>query len=185
MTILQDKKYELFLLLRVLIAFFFPVNFFYTIFLPLTIYPSMWLFQLSGFDALISGNLLTVNSQPLAFISACIAPYAYYLLLILILLTKDMAVLIRVKVFLLGSLMILAGNILRIFILVLVLFNLGKNAFDTIHIIFWYAIATVYVALVWIILVKVFKIKSIPIYSDFKYLKQHSLFKKKGLYKHK
>ena len=162
----------------------FP-SLFYTIFLPLTIYPVFAAFKLLNFQTSISGSSLIVNAQPLAFISACIAPYAYYLILALIMLTKEIKPMTRFKMFLLASILILLANILRIIILTLVLLYHGNNEFELIHISFWYFVSTIYVVLVWILLTKIFKITSIPIYSDFKYLLENSMFKKKVLNKHK
>ena len=168
-------RYEYSLLARLAsLAIFLPFLF-YKIFLPLTIYPVFIIFKILGYQSIISSSILVINQQPLMFIEACIAPYAYYLLLALIVLTKDIQLLTRFKMFLLGSLMILLANILRIIILVLVLSSQGINSFYTIHIAFWLLIATVYIAILWIALTKIFKVKSIPVYSDFKYLLQHIL----------
>ena len=177
-------KYEYSLIIRLLFLLF-PPSLFYTLFLPLTIYPVFAAFRLLNFQTSISGSNLIVNAQPLAFISACIAPYAYYLILALIMLTKEIKPITRFKMFLLGSVLILFANILRIIILTLVLFYVGNNAFEFIHISFWYFVSTIYVVLVWILLTKIFKITSIPIYSDFKYMLENSIFKKKVLNKHK
>ena len=75
-----------------------------------------------------------------------------------------------IKLFFIGSLLILLMNIFRIDILILSSVKFGKVWFDAIHMIFWKFLSTLYVAFVWIFLVKKFKIKTIPIYSDIKYL---------------
>lgn len=80
--------------------------------------------------------------------------------------------------FLSGSLLILIMNISRILILIFVLIEFRTNYFEAIHMVFWKLISGVYVAFVWIFLVLVFKIKSIPIYSDLKELYKKSIFKR-------
>lgn len=46
----------------------------------------------------------------------------------------------------------------------------GINYFNAIHLFFWTIVASVYVALVWIFMTKKMKIRSIPAYSDIRYL---------------
>ncbi len=163
----------------------FPPVIFYIIFLPLTIYPVFFIFKLFSFQVTLAKDILTLNSQPLVFVSACIAPYAYYLILMLIMLTKDIKPLARLKMFLLASLLILLANIARILILTFILFNFGNDIFSIFHISFWYFVSTLYVVIIWLLLTRIYKVKSIPVYTDFKYLLEHSIFKKKVLNKHK
>ena len=61
-------------------------------------------------------------------------------------------------------------NILRIDLLIFVLLEFGSDLFDKIHLVFWNFISGLYVAFVWIFLVKKFKVKSIPVVSDVKEL---------------
>ena len=63
--------------------------------------------------------------------------------------------------------LLLILNIMRIFTLSLIL---GSSSFGLIHKIFWYLGATIFVVLIWFLEVKIFKIKEIPFYSDFKFL---------------
>src|SRR3989338_5404729 len=56
------------------------------------------------------------------------------------------------------------------FLFVFVLIKYGLNYFDMIHLFFWTFVASTYVALIWIFLTRKMKIKSIPAYSDIKYL---------------
>ena len=72
--------------------------------------------------------------------------------------------------FLVGILAIWIINLVRIILLIVILKELGSNYFDQVHLLFWHFISGVYVALVWIFLVKKFKVKKIPIVSDVKYL---------------
>ncbi|MBS3172489.1 hypothetical protein J4438_02840, partial [Candidatus Woesearchaeota archaeon] len=63
-------------------------------------------------------------------------------------------------------------NIIRIEILLFLLIKNNYNLFEQVHLLFWNFVSGIYVAFVWIILIKKYKINSIPIYSDIKYLYQ-------------
>ena len=81
--------------------------------------------------------------------------------------------------FFLGSLLILGMNLLRIIILIVLDVEFGKDYFDAVHLIFWNFVSGVYIALVWIFLVKKFKVSKIPYYSDLKYFYKKSFLRKK------
>ena len=168
-------KYEYSFILRILFCFI-PVKLFTFILTPITLYLSY--LTLIFYNPIVSGNSLIIRGIPFQFIEACIASYAYYLIILLTLLTKDVRFFDRIKILLLGSLLILIMNVFRIFILIYLVMNFGFYWFDLIHMIFWKFVSGIYVALVWILLVKYFKINSIPIYSDLKYLFKNSLFKR-------
>jgi exosortase/archaeosortase family protein len=172
-------RYEHSLLIRVAILLLFPIAIFYNVFLPLTIWPVYLLLKLLDFNAIISSNMIMLDNLPLLFISACIAPYAYYLMLALIMLTKDILPLTRIKMLLLASLLILSANVARIILLIYILSAFGNDAFQTVHIALWFFISTLYIAILWLLLAYIFKIKSIPVYSDFKFLLAKSFLRKK------
>ena len=176
-------NYEYKLIFRVLIATIFSIfiNLFYIIFFPLTYYPIYYFFKILNYNVILQtvSSSLIFSNVIVTFIEACIAASAYYLLLLLIVATKDISFKDSVKMFLLGSLLILILNIVRIIILIFILLYSGTDFFNAIHIFFWQFISTIYVAGVWIFLVWKFKVKNIPIYSDLKYLYERSLLKKK------
>ena len=164
-------KYQYQLLFRLILLFAVPLSLFYFIFTPLTIYPSYFLLKLSGFAPQItSSTVLAFKELAIKFVPACIAGSAYYLLYILIMLTKDLSIMQSLKLFIYGSLLILSVNLIRIYIIVFVLIKYGLNYFDMIHLFFWTFVASTYVALIWIFLTRKMKIKSIPAYSDVMYL---------------
>jgi exosortase/archaeosortase family protein len=136
--------------------------------------PTIWLsyipIKILGYPISVEGNLITLGENTLRFISACTATSAYYLLAILILLTKDMGLKRGMKIFIAGALLILLMNIVRIDILLIVLAEKGVNMFTSLHLIFWEFISSLYVAAVWIFLVKKFRIKNIPAITDIKEL---------------
>lgn len=150
-----------------LLALFYPV--FYLVFSPLTLWVSFSILHLFT-EAVLQGTTILAGHTALVFVPACTAASAYLLLALLILLTRGISWRLGIKLFLLGSLLIFAANIVRIEVLFYLLFNVGKNYFETLHLLIWKVLSSVYVAAVWIFLTWKFKIKGIPVMSDFKYV---------------
>lgn len=165
-----DYSYLYGLAARLLLALLLSLGslaLFYAIFTPITVYPSYWLIsQFYPIDKI--GNYFYYGEYIIAIIDACVAGAAYYLLAALNLTTKGLTAWTRVKAFAFGALSLLALNIFRIVLLTLILFSQGKNTFNQIHISFWIIGSTLFVAGIWILTTKVFRIKEVPVYSDFK-----------------
>lgn len=158
------RVYFRLILAIILIAFGFEIL--YPIISPLTFYASFYsLFFLN--PILTSSTTFAIGNYSLKFIPACAAASAYLLLIVLIALV-DLKLKKAVKVFLVGSLFIFIANLIRIDLLVYILIKYGSSLFDTLHLFFWRILASLYVVVLWIFLSKWFKIKDIPIYSDFK-----------------
>ncbi|MFH1332039.1 MAG: pacearchaeosortase [archaeon] len=175
-------RYETRLMIRVgaaLALMLIPVNIFHILLTLPTLYLSYLPIVLMGYKITITGNIIEIGEHTLKFISACTATSAYYLLAILVLLTKDIKFKRGLKIFIIGSLLILAMNIIRIDALLIVLMESGVNMFQTLHIIFWEIVSSLYVAAVWIFLVRKYKVKSIPAISDIKELYKKSKLKVK------
>ena len=153
--------------LAVLVGVFYQV--FYWIFSPWTLHSTYWILNLV-YDVVLEGNLLTFDSVTFALIPACTAATAYLLLTMLILVTRGIKLLTRIKIWIYGCLLILVFNTLRIFLLIWVYVTFGQNYFDALHLVFWHVVSTVVVVLIWIVLTKKYKVKGVPIYSDFKYI---------------
>lgn len=153
-----------------LLAIFYPL--YYFLFSPLTLWLSYGLLRLF-LQATLEGTTILAGGRSLTFIPACTAASAYLLLTILILLTRGISFRLRVKLFLLGSLLILVANIIRIEFLFYLLYYVGKNYFETLHLLIWKVLSSVYVACVWIYLTWKYKIEGIPLYSDFQYILKH------------
>lgn len=166
-------KYIKKLVIRLVLAVILTLSYqlLYKILIPATLYPSFYILKLIYKAELVNNSIIT-NSHSLTFIPACAAASAYILLGILILLTKDIKLKTGIKMFLLGSLLILLANILRIEALILILVNGGKNYFETLHLFIWKVLSSVFVAAVWIFLIKLYKIKSIPIVSDIREIRK-------------
>lgn len=165
-------RYEIKLITRLIIALLSLIFFkiYYLIFTTLTIYPIYFLLFLLKYSPLLEKNIILINNIPLKIIPACIAGSAYALFTLLLLLTKNITWKKMLKIWLLGVFLILAMNITRLTILIILFFNLNINYFETLHLFFWKFLSTIYVVLIWIFLTWLFKIKTIPLYSDIKYL---------------
>lgn len=158
------------LIIRYLILLIIPIsNLFilYYILTPLTFYPVFWILSLfyDQTGTCVSNSIYFGNSL-IELISSCIAGSAYYLLLILNLTTPMKAKkLIKSLIFTLGVFWIC--NIIRIIVFAYLL-DSNFSYFDLTHKLVWYFGSIVLVFLIWIINVKLFKIKEVPIYSDIK-----------------
>lgn len=157
-----------------LLALFYPL--FYIVFSPLTLWASYGILLLF-LDATLQRTTILAGHTTLVFVPACTAASAYLLLALLILLTRGISFKQGIFLFLLGSGLIFVANIIRIQILFYLLFNVGKNYFETLHLFIWKVLSSVYVAGVWIFLTWKFKIKGIPVVDDFlfvlKKIKRH------------
>ncbi|MDD5331379.1 MAG: pacearchaeosortase [Candidatus Nanoarchaeia archaeon] len=151
----------------VLVILLIPFNLFYFIFLKPTLLLSgvFWISK----GIVIGSDYLVYNNTILSFIPACIATSAYFLLFILVMLTR-MKWVKRLKIFISGCLFIFIGNIIRITVLLYYFLNNNINMFENLHFLIWNVLSTVYVFLVWVFLVYRFKVKSIPLIDDIKYL---------------
>ncbi|MBM3247615.1 pacearchaeosortase [Candidatus Pacearchaeota archaeon] len=157
-----------YVLLIVLAYFFFFSPIFYNLFLKLTIYPVNTILGLF-YDTNIQFNQILIGDKIIEIISACVAVSAYFLLLCLNLLTP--AIRRRLTSIVLSFVLLLLFNILRIFLLS-VLFVQEYVYFDTLHKTLWYSLNLIIVAGIWFLTAYLFKVKSIPVYSDFKFLFQ-------------
>ena len=114
-------------------------------------------------------SFFILDKFSIEIIKACVAGSAYYLLFILNVSVPKIKFKKRIKMLLFSFAFFLILNIIRIFALAL-MFVSGTSSFESLHKIFWYAGATIFVVLIWFVEVKLFKIKEIPIYSDFRCL---------------
>ena len=149
---------------------------FYFIFTPLTIYPVF--IALKSFGAvMLSQSLINLNGVLIELIPACIAGAAYYFLLVLNL-TTPMPSNKRVKsiIFLFASFLVL--NVIRILLFTWLLLS-GFQYFNLAHKATWYFGSTLLLIIIWFANVYLFKIKEIPVYSDFMALFKETRVKRK------
>jgi len=164
-------SYSKSLFFRIFLALLLGIfkNIFYVIFTPLTLHWSYLFFKLSVPEAVLVGGKLATMMDTFIFVPACTAASAYLLLALLILLTKGIPAMKRIEMFIYGSAAILAFNLIRIEVLLLFFFRMDY-AYPVVHLFFWKFLSTIFVFAVWIALVRLFNVKSIPVYSDLKYI---------------
>lgn len=170
------KKSFLETFLRYVIILLSSINgfwLFYFIFTPLTIYPVYWILNIF-FNASLLGEIVLLNNiVPIELVPACIAGSAYFLLLALNLSTRDIKIKKRLSMIGVSFLSLWVVNIIRIFSFAMI-FMAGYFFFDAAHKLFWYGLSTIFVVVIWFVVVKKFNIKTIPFYSDVKYLYNYS-----------
>ena len=176
---ISKKFIDIFLRYSILILVALPnLWLFYFVFTPLTVYPVFFLINLFFNSSLTGSTISIADCSLIEIIKACVAGSAYYLLLILNLSTPKIKLQKRINMILLAFASFLIINILRIFLLSMIFLS-GSFLFDIIHELFWYLGGVIFVAGIWFIEVKSFKIKKIPFYSDIKLLYKISNLKKK------
>lgn len=121
---------------------------------------------------ILNDNLIILGSRSIEYVSSCAAVGAYMFLAILILLTGGISFRKGMNLFFVGSLLILLANLIRIDVLAYLLVNENINLFIGLHLFIWKILSGTYVAVIWIYLVKNYKIKEIPIVGDYNYLKK-------------
>jgi len=163
---MKKTKYFVDLSIRylLLIIFGLMLQVFYLVFTPLTLIlleKTLSLF----FEIYLAGNTI-YSSKTIQIIPACIGGSAYYLLLILNLTTPKIKLKKRILSILFMFILFFIFNFLRLFFLI----SLELNGFNTYfyHKILWYFGSTIFVFLIWILNIKVFKVKEIPVVSDIK-----------------
>lgn len=130
---------------------------FYFLLTPLTLQASAFLLRFLYPVSIYSNAMLLNNEIIVSMVRACIAGSAYYLFLILNLTTAKIRFGRRIAIFLFDTLLFFILNIVRIAILAAMQ---AKNLafFDLTHKIFWYGISTVYVVLIWLLTISIFRI---------------------------
>ena len=145
----------------------------YKILTPLTVRATSILLAIFS-PTTVADNLIRFNGLMIDIVPACVAGAAFFLLLFLILSTAEIKPRKRTSVIILSLVTFFILNILRIVILA----KLARTSyFGVVHWASWHIISTLFVVGIWFAIVKIYKIKSIPVYSDLMYLQ--SLFKPK------
>jgi len=152
-----------------LLALMFTTPLIYKIFSPLTIYPTFFILKLFYNQTTLINNTILINEFPIQIISACIGASAYLLLLILNLSTP-LILKKRTQTLSFSIVILLIFNIARITILSILAYK-TPLLFTTIHNLTWLFLNTFIVVIIWFLTIKIFKIKSIPVYTDLKSIK--------------
>ena len=141
----------------------------YLILTPLTVYPVFWLLSLFT-PATLTGIVISIPGNNIYLVESCISGAAYFLLLILNL-TTSMTFKKRVLSLVFSFSLFLIINVLRILVFSLLIAS-NFSLFNIVHLIFWYILSSLIVVFAWILTIKLFKIKEIPVYDDLKFLCQ-------------
>jgi exosortase/archaeosortase family protein len=144
----------------------------YKILTPLTIKTTSRVLSIFS-PVIVVDNLIRFKGVFIEIIPACIAGAAFFLLLFLILSTAEIKPGKRAIVIIISMISLFVLNIIRIIILVALM---KTSYFGIVHWTFWHIISTLFVVGIWFTMVKIYKIKAIPVYSDFLYVQ--SLIKK-------
>jgi len=165
---ISSNKKLILIVLRYIILLALVLNSYliYKIFTPLTVYFSVIFLRLF-YSVMVFGNQILINqTKIIEIIPSCVAGSAYVLLLILNLFVA-MKLRQRIYSILLSFGLLFIFNILRIFILSVLLVNNSEFFYIT-HKFFWYVLSTIFVVGIWFLTIKIFKIKETPIISDIK-----------------
>ncbi len=165
----KNKKIIL-ITLRYIILLILAVSLFlfYKVLTPLTVYSTAYFLKLF-YSVSILKDLIIVNSKTfIQIIPACVAGSAYLFLLILNLLTP-MKPKQRIYSILFSISLLFIINLLRIITLSFFVIH-DSQFFDFTHKLFWYLLSTVFIVGIWLLTIKLFKIKNIPAHTDIKYL---------------
>ncbi len=139
---------------------------FYKILTPLTVHTLNFFLTLTQKTQVI-GNRILMEGLAIDIIPACVAGSAFYLLTILVMSIPRIKVTKRIKIISIAFLLLFAANIARLVFLV----NITDLAsFDFIHWLFYNFISVLFVVGIWVLLVKIYRIKETPFYSDLKFL---------------
>lgn len=133
---------------------------------PLTINTSNLILSLFHETTLL-GNTINFNQTSIEIIPSCLAISAFYLLIALIL-AIPMQPKTRTKAILTATISLFILNVARISFLASIT---SSQSFELVHWILWHAASTVFVVIIYISTIKLYKIKAIPIISDLKTIK--------------
>lgn len=139
----------------------------YKILTPLTIHVTNLILNIFTPTSL-TGSIIHTKNATIEIASSCIAASAFFLLIVLIFSILDIKPKTRIYAALTATAILFLFNIARILFLIPFI---GKPYFETLHWILWHMVSIVFVLVAYFITIKIYKIKSIPIYSDFRYIK--------------
>ncbi len=150
-------------LILLLVGFF--IGYLYRFLELITIYPVSFILG-RFYEISRDGTTLIFSNGAIEIIPACVAGAAFYLLFTLNL-TSEMRLKKRVFSLMFSLISLLILNIIRI-VVFSIFYIENFSFFDFSHKLFWYFLSTVFVVGIWFLNVRIFNIKSIPVYTDIK-----------------
>ncbi|MEM1535364.1 MAG: pacearchaeosortase [Candidatus Pacearchaeota archaeon] len=165
--------------IAIIVGFFIWV--FYSIFTPPTLFLLEKFLKIFFDFVMVYKEIIIYKETAIAIIPACIGGSAYYLLFLLNLLTPRLEIKKRLLILIFTFSAFFTFNFLRLALLIGLKFA-GYNI-ELYHRIFWYVGSTVFVFLIWLFSIKIFKISEIPVVADFLWLLKlrHRELNQKGL----
>jgi exosortase/archaeosortase family protein len=139
---------------------------FYKFLTPITISILDSILSLSG-ESLVIGNSIHFKRVIFEIIPACIAGSAFYLMFILVFSTREIEFRKRLTVLLSSFVLLFFFNMSRLVFLVSIV---RASYFEAVHWFLWNFVSVIFVVGIWVLMVYLFRLKTIPIYSDLKYL---------------
>lgn len=177
------RKSIIFLFLRYLTILLFGIGggiIFYKIFLFPTVFFSGKLLSFFS-DTYFIDDFIFFKDIPIEISKACVAAAAYYLFFILSF-SFPLKINKRIKILLFNWGVFFLVNVLRIVLMSLLI---EGEFFDKVHMFVWNFLSTIFVVGIWFLSTKIFKIKEIPFYNDFVFLKSFLKISKKEIKPHK
>lgn len=150
---------------------------FYSVLTPLTVLSVSKTISLFT-NVIVNGNFIHLNSFSVELVRGCVAGSAFFLMFILVFSTHDIKPAKRFYALVTASAMLFALNFLRLIFLILI-YSPENIYFDAIHWTLWHLLSVFFVVGIWFSVVKIYQIKSVPIYSDIKFLLNFSSDKRK------
>ena len=141
------------------------------VFAPLTFWASSLALSFLRVPNIVNGAFIHLEGVSLELVFECMVFPAYFLLAALACMTP-MAWKTRAQLWLSGACMIFSANIARIAFVGVLLSEGDWLAFEEFHLFAWRFLSWLFVAVVWILLVSVFKVKGVPLLDDFRALKK-------------
>ncbi len=138
------------------------------IFGPLTTYGVYFILNIFSNPVLV-GNIISLGAKNFEIINACVIGAAYYLLFILFMSFQKIDIKKRIYSIATSFTLLYLANVLRIIFLIAISNNLY---FEQIHWVFWNIISTLFVVIIFVLMVHIYKIKEIPFMSDIRLLWQ-------------
>jgi exosortase/archaeosortase family protein len=138
----------------------------YKIFTPITFFilnKTLFIFA----NAHFSQGIFYFQNFNIELVQACIAGSAFFLLIFLIFSTANIKPKKRILMLITSISILLLLNYARIVFLILIA---NSIYFEIIHWVLWNLVSILLVVATWFLVAKIYKINSIPVYSDIKFL---------------
>ncbi len=167
----SDSKKAVLLFARYLFIFLLGIGnlfIFYKVLTPTTVFAVSKILSIFN-EVYVLENLIVLDEVMIELIPACVAGSAFFLMFLLVFSTANVKPLKRFYLLLSTTIILFALNVARIIFLVAIA---GKNYFEIVHWTLWNLVSVFFVVAIWFFVAWLYKINSVPIYSDILFLKE-------------